>query len=169
MDINQIGDITLLTITLAVMFVGLLGLIFPILPGLVIIWVAGLVYGLITGFNWVSGIIFGIMTVLMLVGSVIDNVIMGASARQKGASWIAIGLAMVLAVAGSLLLPPFGGLILALLGLFGYEFFRLKDWRKAFESTKSMAFGCGWSAVVRAGIGLLMIGLWIIWAFFLPI
>ena len=167
MDINQIGDITLLTITLAVMFVGLLGLIFPILPGLVIIWVAGLVYGLITGFNWVSGIIFALMTVLMAVGSVIDNVIMGASARQKGASWIAIGLSMVLAVAGSLLMPPFGGLILALIGLFGYEFFRLKDWRKAFDSTKSMAFGCGWSAVVRAGIGLLMIGLWIIWAFFL--
>ena len=50
------------------------------------------------------------MTVLMLVGSVIDNFIMGASARQQGASWIAIAMAMVLGVVGSLLLPPFGGL-----------------------------------------------------------
>ncbi len=166
MNLDQIGQVTLLTITLAVMFVGLLGLIFPILPGLVIIWVAALVYGILTGFNWVSGILFGLMTLLMAAGSVIDNVIMGASARQKGASWVAIALAMVLAVAGSLLLPPFGGLALALAGLFGYEFIRLKDWRKALESTKSMAFGCGWSVVVRAGMGLLMIGLWIIWAFF---
>jgi hypothetical protein len=147
------------------MLVGLAGLIFPILPGLVIIWLAGLFYGVASGFNTAGWIIFALMTVLMLVGSIIDNVIMGSSARQKGASWIAIGLAMVLAVAGSLILPPFGGLVLALIGLFAFEFFRLKDWRKALESTKGMAFGCGWSAVVRAVMGLVMIGLWVLWAF----
>ena len=133
MDLNQIGDITLLTITLAVMLVGLAGLIFPILPGLVIIWLAGLFYGVASGFTTAGWILFGLMTVLMLVGSVIDNVIMGSTARQKGASWIAIGLAMLLAIAGSLILPPFGGLVFALVGLFAFEFIRLKDWRKALE------------------------------------
>lgn len=167
MNMNQIGEITLMTITLAVMFVGLLGLIFPILPGLVIIWLAALVYGILTGFTLPSGLIFAALTVIMLIGSVIDNVIMGASARQKGASWLAIGIALVLGVVGSLLLPPFGGLILALLGLFGLEFYRLKDWRQALDSTKHMALGCGWSAVVRAGMGAMMIGLWCIWAFLL--
>ncbi len=165
MDLAQIGDVTLLTITLAVMLVGLFGLIFPILPGLVIIWLAGLVYGLISGFDTAGYIILALMTILMIIGSLIDNVIMGASARQKGASWIAIALALILGVAGTLLFPPFGGLIAALLGLFVFEFFRLKDWRKALESTKGMAFGCGWSAVARTGIGLLMIGLWVLWAF----
>ena len=78
-------------------------MIFPILPGLVIIWVAGLVYGLVSGFTLRSAASsLRLMTVLMLVGSVIDNFIMGATARQKGASWIAIALAMVLGVAGSL-------------------------------------------------------------------
>jgi len=151
-------------IILAVMLFGLAGLIFPILPGLLIIWVAALVYGLAQGFSWGSGAIFAVMTVLMLVGSVIDNVIMGASARQQGASWIAIAIATVLGIAGSVVFPPFGGLIAALLGIFGYEFVRLKDWRKALESTKGMAIGCGWSTLVRAGIGALMIGLWIAWA-----
>ena len=151
-------------IILAVMLFGLAGLIFPILPGLLIIWVAALVYGLAQGFSWGSGAIFAVMTVLMLVGSVIDNVIMGASARQQGASWIAIAIATVLGIAGSVVFHPFGGLIAALLGIFGYEFVRLKDWRKALESTKGMAIGCGWSTLVRAGIGALMIGLWIAWA-----
>ena len=151
-------------IILAVMLFGLAGLIFPILPGLLIIWVAALVYGLAQGFSWGSGAIFAVMTVLMLVGSVIDNVIMGASARQQGASWIAIAIATVLGIAGSVVFPPFGGLIAALLGIFGYEFVRLRDWRKALESTKGMAIGCGWSTLVRAGIGALMIGLWIAWA-----
>lgn len=155
---------TFLVIVLTVMLVGELGLIVPILPGLVIIWVAALVFGIVHGFTWGGGAIFAGITLLMLVGSVIDNFIMGASARQQGASWIAIALAMVLGLAGSFIFPPFGGLIAALLGLFAYEFFRLRDWRKALHSTKSMALGCGWSAIVRAGMGVVMIGLWMAWA-----
>ena len=164
MEPAEIGLLTLQVVVLSVMLVGLLGLIFPILPGLTIIWLAALVYGVVTGFNWVSGVLFGVMTVFMLVGNVLDNFIMGASARQQGASWIAIAIALVLAVAGSLIFPPFGGLIAALLGLFVYEFYRLRDWRKALDSVKGMASGCGWSAVARAALGLLMIGLWVIWA-----
>jgi uncharacterized protein len=159
MDWNNVFQV----IILAVMLFGLAGLIIPLLPGLLIIWVAALVYGLAQGFTWGSGVIFAILTVLMLFGSVIDNFIMGASARQQGASWIAIAIATVLGIAGSLIFPPFGGLAAALMGLFAYEFLRLKDWRKALESTKGMAIGCGWSTLVRAGIGALMIGLWVVW------
>ena len=151
-------------ILLAVMLFGLLGLIIPLLPGLVIIWVAALVYGIVYGFGWGSGAVFALMTVLMLVGSVIDNFIMGANAKQQGASWVAIAISMVLGIAGSIAFPPFGGLIAALLGLFAYEFYRLKDWRKAFASTKSMAIGCGWATVIRAAMGAVMIGLWVFWA-----
>ncbi len=165
MDWQFLGEASLLTIVLAVMLVGLIGLVIPILPGLVIIWLAGLVYGIVTGFSTAGWIIIVLMTILMVVGSLADNVIMGASARQKGASWLAIGVALVLAIVGSLLMPPFGGLVLALLGIFGVEMYRLRDLQKALDSTKSMAFGCGWAVVVRAGIGALMIGLWILWAF----
>jgi uncharacterized protein len=164
MDLKEVGLVTLQVVVLVVMLVGLLGLIFPILPGLTIIWVAALVYAFFTGFTWVSGALFAVMTIIMIVGNVIDNVIMGASARQQGASWIAIAIALVLAVVGSLVFPPFGGLLAAPVGLFGFEIYRLRDWRKAFESAKGMVTGCGWSAVVRAGLGLLMIGLWVIWA-----
>jgi uncharacterized protein len=164
MDWSQLGQYSLDVIVLAVMLVGLVGLIIPILPGLVIIWLAGLVYGIATGFTLGSSILFAFFTVLMLVGSVIDNVIMGASARQKGASWVAIAISMVLGVVGSLVFPPFGGLVAALLGLFAYEFWRLKDWRQALDSTKSMAIGCGWTTIIRAAMGAVMIGLWVIWA-----
>ncbi len=151
-------------IILAVMLFGLAGLVIPVLPGLVIIWAAALVYGLVVHFTLGSGIVFGLITVLMLVGSVIDNFIMGASARQEGASWVAIAIATILGIAGSLIFPPFGGLAAALIGIFVYEFIRLRSWRRALASTKGMALGCGWSTVVRAAIGALMIALWILWA-----
>jgi uncharacterized protein YqgC (DUF456 family) len=163
------SDVTrtaLQVVVLAVMLFGLFSLLIPVLPGLVIIWVPALVYGLVTGFNWVSGILFLFITLLMIFGSVVDNIVMGTRARQQGASWIAIAVSLVAGIAGSLVFPPFGGIIAALIGLFAVEFYRLRDWQKAFDSTRSMAIGCGWAAVIRFGIGIVMILLWGAWVYF---
>lgn len=167
MDMDSAARAAFQAVVLAIMLFGLLGLIIPILPGLVIIWVPALVYGVVTGFNWLSIVLFVLMTVLMIAGNLVDNVVMGARARQQGASWIAIAVALVGGIAGSLAFPPFGGLIAALIGLFIVEFIRLRDWRKAFDSARSMAIGCGWAAVIRFGMGLVMIllwGAWVVWA-----
>ena len=48
----SIGQVALQILTLTVMLVGLFSLLFPMIPGLVIIWVPALIYGLITGFDW---------------------------------------------------------------------------------------------------------------------
>lgn len=164
-DLGQLG---LQTAVLAVMLVGLLGLLTTIIPGLVIIWLAALVYGLVHGFTWAGGAVFAFLTILMIAGSLADNFIMGASARRSGASWLSIGVALLLGVVGTLVFPPFGGLAGALLGLFVVEIARLRDWRRAWRSTTSMAAGCGWAVVIRFAIGVVMILLWALWAFLLP-
>lgn len=154
-------------VVLAVMLFGLFSLLIPVLPGLVIIWVPVLIYGVVTGFTWGKAIIFAIITGLMLFGSVVDNLIMGTRARQTGASWLAIAVSLAAGVAGSIFFPPFGGLIAALIGLFVVEIVRLRDLRQAFDSTRNMAIGCGWAAVIRFGIGILMILLWLAWVYLL--
>jgi uncharacterized protein len=169
MNWNDVGLIVLQVIVLFTMVIGLLGLSLPGVPGLTIVWVAALVYGLIDGFNWASGILFAFITILMIFGNLVDNLFMGAGARVTGASWLAIGVAMVAGIAGTLLLPPIGGLIFALVGVFLVEIIRLKEWKKAIESVKGMALGCGWSFVARFVIGLMMIAWWLIWAFLLPV
>lgn len=163
MDIDSASRSVLQVILLGIMLFGLFSLLIPVLPGLVIIWVPALVYGLVNGFTWLSGILFAAITLLMIAGSLADNVIMGARARQQGASWLAIGVAVLMGVVGSLVFPPFGGLIAALIGLFGVEFFRLRDMNLALASTRSMAIGCGWAAAVRFGIGVVMILLFLAW------
>ena len=145
------------------MVIGLLGLLTTIIPGLTIIWVAALVYWLITGFSTGSIILLAVMTLLMLAGNILDNVIMGVSARRTGASWLAIGVALVAGVIGSIVFPPFGGLVAALVGIFAVEFLRLRDWRQAMVSTRSMAAGCGWSVLLRFSIGMVMILMWLVW------
>ena len=110
MDWKIFGDVTVSVLAGLTMLIGWLSLLFVIVPGLVIMWVGALVYGIATGFNTSGWIIFGIMTILMIVGSIIDNFIMGASARQKGASWWGLAVAWLAAIAGTILLPPVGGL-----------------------------------------------------------
>ncbi len=100
-------ELILRVFTLTVMALGMI--VIPILPGLVIIWVAALAYGLAAGFGVLGWVMFAIITVLMLVGSILDNVLMGTSAHQKGAPWWVILVAMVAAIAGNFIVPIIGG------------------------------------------------------------
>lgn len=147
------------------MLLGLVSLIIPIMPGLTIIWVAVLVYAFVTGLNWVTGILFAIITILMAVGGFVDQLFMGAGAKKSGAGWLAIVVAMVAGLVGSVIWPPLGGILLALLGIFVVEIIRVRDLRKAWDSARGMALGCGTAFFVRMGMGVVMILLWGLWVY----
>jgi len=157
-------QISIEVLTLTFMLFGLFGLVIPIMPGLVIIWVAALGYGIAAGFGALGWIMFAIITLLMIAGSFIDNVLMGTQARQSGASWVSIAAALVFGLAGNFVLPVIGGLIAALLALFIAEWIRRKNWRESLKSVGGMAWGCGWAFMIRFIMGVVMIGLWLIWA-----
>ena len=164
---TSIALTTIQIVTVIIMVLGLFSLIIPGIPGLTIIWLASLVFMLLTGFSWQAWVVFAFMTLFMLAGNISDNLLMGAGARKQGASWLAIGVALAAGVIGTILIPPFGGLVAALIGLFIVEYVRLKDWQKALDSAGSMAMGCGWAVALRFAVGVLMIALWVIWPFIL--
>ena len=147
------------------MVVSLLGLIIPIFPGGVVMWLAGLAYGLYFGFGWVGWIIFAFMTMLMIAIGLADNVLMGAKAREQGASWWSIGLGLLGGLLGSLLIPPqpFGGFLMAPLTVFLVEYWRLKDHEKAWKVTRGLLIGFGQAFFVRFGLGVIMLVFWGIW------
>jgi uncharacterized protein YqgC (DUF456 family) len=151
-------------IAMLMMAVGLL--MIPILPGLVIIWVSALGYGIAVGFGMLGWVMTALITVLMLAGSILDNVLMGAQAHKEGAPWWVVLIAMAAAIIGSFVIPIpiIGGILAALLVLFLLEWMRLKNARKALASMRGMLVGCGWAIVFRFIMGLVMIGFWLIWA-----
>ena len=146
------------------MLVGLALLIIPIFPGITVIWVAALLYGIVTGFDTLGIVILVLITVGMIIGVSADNVLMGAGARQGGASWLTIGVALIAGIAGTILFPPIGGLIAIPLAIFLLELLRNREWRSAWRATRGVALGWGLSFLVRFGIGLVMISAWLIWA-----
>lgn len=158
-------DVSIFGITLFVMLVGLVGLIIPIFPGIVVIWLAALGYGIVAGFASPGVIIFVLLTLLMIAGVTVDNLLMGAGARRGGASWLTILVGMVAGILGTILIPPIGGLIAAPAAVFLLEYWRGRDVEAAWRATRGLALGWGLSFFVRFGIGLGMIGLWLVWAF----
>ncbi|HSV85548.1 MAG TPA: DUF456 domain-containing protein [Levilinea sp.] len=159
------NELVLRLIVLGVMLFGLLALVIPVIPGIVIIWLAALVYGIIAGFEMVGFIIFVLLTLIMLGSTFLDEVIIGASSRAHGASWRAVAVAAVAGVIGTILLPPFGGLLGAIIGIFVVELMRVKDLRTALHSTRGVVVGCGGAVLAKLVLGVIMISLWLAWAF----
>jgi uncharacterized protein YqgC (DUF456 family) len=159
-------ETTITVLTVLTMLFGLFGLVIPIFPGNVVMWLAALVYGLVFGFGMLGGVMFAIITVLMLIAAAADNFLMGAKAREKGASWGSIIMALATGVIGTIVLPPIGGLIAAPLVLFLMEQNRLGDSEEAKAVTKALLTGWGLAFIVRFGLGVIMFALWGIWAYF---
>ena len=157
-------DASIFWITLIIMVVGLFGLIVPIFPGITVIWLAALGYGVVTGFSTLGWVLFAVITVLLIVGVTIDNVLMGAKARKEGAAWSSLALGWLAGILGTILLPPLGGIIAAPLVVLLLEYLRQRDFNKALASLRGLAIGWGASFVVRFFVGLAMIGILLVWA-----
>jgi uncharacterized protein len=165
-------DLIVKIVALFFMLLGLALLLIPILPGLVIIWAVAtaygiqysIQYGIQSGFGTLGWVMFALMTVLMVVGSFVDNVLMGTRAHKEGAPWWVVLLALLAAIPGTILLPFVGGVLAALLTVFLLEWARLKNIHKAFASMRGLLVGYGWAVGIRFIIGMVMIGLWLIWA-----
>jgi uncharacterized protein YqgC (DUF456 family) len=146
------------------MLVGLFGLVIPIFPGIIVIWLAVLVYGLVTGFYPLAWVLFAVITALFLVGVTIDNVLMNAKSRQAGAAWSSLILGIIAGILGTILLPPFGGIIATPLVVLLLEYLRRRDIQQAWMALRGLLIGWGASFVVRFFIGMVMISLWLVWA-----
>ena len=164
-------NITLMVVVILVQLTGFFGLLLVFFPGLTVIWIGQLAWAISTGFNrdhepWQFALtitIFVINTLLMIGGSLIDNVFMAGGAARKGAKWWVLVITWVVMIVVSIFATPLGGLAAALLTLFIIEWIRIKDHKLAFRSTGAMVTGMGWSVLVRLAVAILMMGLWVLW------
>lgn len=167
---EQIPFLPVQIVLLVFMILGIVSLFLVIIPGLVITWAAILIsiaiHGFTNGFSTGTIVLVVVETLIMIAGNLIDNLVIGASARGKGASWISLAVALAAGIAGTIFFPPIGGLIAAPIGLMIAETVRLKNYRSAFSTTKGMVTGCGWAVIIRVLIGATMIFGWLIWIYF---
>ncbi len=174
-----LGESILQALTLGIMLVGLAGLIVPVFPGLIIMWLATLFYAVLESaaghMAWYDWFLFAVITVLMIVGQIVDNIIIARRMRGKAIPWFTIALAYLGGLVGTLLFAPFAtvftpviGIMTSLLVLFGAEWLRLHRFGAAFASARSYMIAWGWSYAAVFGVGVVMILVWSLWALVLP-
>ena len=157
------SQVAVIALVGGIMLIGLIGVLIPILPDLVLIWLGGLVYGLWAGWGSIGVWLFAAMTLLGLIGALAEIWASSVGARVGGASFWGILGGLALGLVGLVMLPPFGAVIGLLLGTFLVEAWRLRDMRQAARGTFGMGVGYGAAFAVKLVMGLGMIGLWIAW------
>ncbi|HEY5983608.1 MAG TPA: DUF456 family protein [Anaerolineales bacterium] len=156
-------------ITLAVLLIGWAGLLIPVFPGLIVMWLATLFYALLANeaghMAWIDWTLFALITLLMIAGSIVDNIIIARKMRGRHVPWRSILLAYLAGLVVSAFFTPIIGLLASPLALYGAETRRLHDRKLGFESARAYMIAWGWAFIAVFAIGAMMIILWLLWAF----
>jgi uncharacterized protein YqgC (DUF456 family) len=153
----------LLDITILIMLIGLAGIFLPLLPGIELVWLAALGYGILHGFTWPGVFAMVGITALLAAGMSSDIWITGLGLKSAGTSLVSMLLGAAALAVGSLLFTPLVGILLGLGVLAVLEYRRHRDIRKAVTSAGSALAGCGLSYGFKFFVGLVMMGIWAAW------
>ena len=145
------------------MAIGLIGTVVPVLPGLLLIWGAGLFYGLLAGFGTVGIVFFAVMTMLLGVGMAMGYVLPKRAGERSGASKTSVRLGMVGAVIGFFVIPIVGMPIGGALGVLVGEYQRLQSWPAAWAATRAVLGGFGLAVLAEFTAGVFMVASWAGW------
>lgn len=158
----QIGDVTVEPDVLAAIaavvlsVVGLCGVVMPVLPGSILIGLGFLIWAIVSG--TVGGwIFFGVAAVLLLIGNVSGMVLTGRGLKQREIPTRSVTIAVVTGVVGMFVLPAFGLLIGFVVGLVGAEYYRVRDWREALDSSLAALKALGIGLIIELGCALLAV------------
>ena len=155
----------MIIVTSLLMVIGLLGVFIPVLPGLFLIVLAGVLYGWATNFGLIGSIVLGVMIVVAILGTAAGYVLPHHRMAETGAPRSTILAGLLLGVIGFFVVPIVGFLIGVIVGVLLAEKARVGDWSTARSSTKTLLVGFGMGKLFELIAGLAMIGLWVGWVF----
>jgi uncharacterized protein YqgC (DUF456 family) len=158
-----VSDGELVGVLAVVMAVGAVGTVVPLLPGLGLIWLAGLVYGIDQGFDAVGVAAFAVITVLGVAATVAGYVVPQRRASGAGATRTSVLLGVAGAVVGFFVVPIVGMPLGGVLGIYAGEHLRTRDAAVAWRATRATIVGFGLAALVQFVAALVMIAVWVAW------
>lgn len=151
---------TVVVLSAVMMLVGLVGVVVPVLPGLLIIWLGVLLWALDAGTSpgWV---VLGIVSTLYAVGVICEYLIPGQRMRRAGVRTSTLVAGVVVAVVGAILIPVVGAFIGFPLGIYLVQRVRRGPHAAAWAATIMALKAIGQNILIELGTALLMIGTWV--------
>lgn len=150
---------TLLVLGL-LMAVGLVGVVLPVLPGLLLIAVTGVAWAwLETG--TAPWIVLGVMLVVLTIGTVAKYVLPHRTLKDAGAPRSTMLLGVLGAIVGFFVIPVVGLIIGGVAGVYLGEWQRRGDsgaaWRSTWATTKAIGVGI----LIELAAGVLAVLIWV--------
>lgn len=159
------SDALITVIVLIAMLIGLAGTLVPILPGILLMWAAAVVYGVVVGFDAFGITILVLITSLTGVAVAVGVLVPQRAAAESGAALASQIAAGVGAVIGFFLIPIIGAPVGAVVGIGLAEWYDKRDWPAAKASTIAIAKGFGISTLAQFGLGFVILLVWLPWAY----
>jgi uncharacterized protein YqgC (DUF456 family) len=142
-------------------FVGFIGILVPVLPGILLIWLGALFYAwVVLGFDAFSPWVFVLITLIGLVAGTANIWLTALGAKKTGASWRTLLVAFIGGIAGTFLIPiPILGTIIGCVaGLILSEYVQRGEFRPAVRAAVGGVVGWGVSTGVELiGAVLMMV------------
>lgn len=153
-------DLVVLALALVVMLVGLLGVVVPVMPGLLLVWLAACGTLLWQGTDVAGWAVAGVMTVLFGLGTLATVYLPARRGRAGGMTTATAAAVLAGAGVGFVVLPVAGLLVGAGVGLYLGERARLGDPVAARASALATARAYGVGVLVELALGVAMIAVW---------
>jgi len=148
-----------LTVSLVLMFIGLLSVLLPVVPGVALIWLIALIYAIAEGFTNIDPLTMIALSLIAIPGITADLWVSSLGAKVGGASLWSILAGMLGMVVGFLLFNLPGAIIGSLVGVLAVELLRAQDWRQALKASGGWIIGWLLSTGIQILIGLIMIAI----------
>ena len=141
--------------------VGLLGIVVPVLPGLLLVLGGVFLWALGQGSALGWGV-FAVSAVIAVVGYVLQYTLPGRRMRERGVGSSTMLLAMVLGIVGFFVIPVVGAVVGFVLGIFVVELGRSRDSGQAWTRTKHALVAVLHSMGIELAAGLAIAVLFVV-------
>ena len=140
--------------------VGLVGVVVPAMPGLLLCWTAVLVWALAerTAVAWA---VLAAASALLVASQVVKYLVPGRRVRAAGVPWTSLAAGGLAGIVGFFLVPVVGAPLGFLAGVYGAERLRLGGHAAAWPSTMHALRAAGLSILIELVAGLLLFATWL--------
>lgn len=150
-------DIIIWVVVVALFILSFAGIIFPIIPSPLVLWVGFLLYHFVINANELT-VLFWIAMVILTVLLIVSDIIANSYFVKKfgGSEWGERGAAVAVIV-GSFIIPPFGILVIPFIVVLIIEMIQKKTIQEALRASVGSLIGFLGGAVAKVVIQLIMI------------
>lgn len=145
----------------AIYVVGVLGIVIPVLPGLLLCVAAVLLWAVETG-GTIAWVALGVVVALYASGVTLQFLLPGRRMKRDGVGGLTLALGVLGAIIGFFVIPGLGLPIGFVLGIFAAEYLRYRELERAWRATKAALRGVLHSMGIELGTALLIAIVWFV-------